>query len=897
MIRGVRKPDEIAGLGLSHRLTARIGALLKKNTAISVAVLESARPATALETLLLSPALLEHGGTLTTEALLKFSGEHADGTLQIPPLAIQNADDDFHVICLQDELDAADGWGEAVAAAAATPPEAQNTARVAPQSTALAHPPQQNEGIFSRNEMDRWRLKLATSGSASDRVEVLRALLLGPLEPAEKLDVLLQGLSDKDPSVRAEAAGLLPNIGISRDIADALAGINDANPERRLAAMERLRKLVSESTPDAEVGCVAACAIAALKIGFDPALKGSLLELLASCAKAVGRKSSRLAEVMRVVATLIGEAAKHGASSRQVDDTLMSAHRLIRALMVAVPEALQPILKSERERCADPVTESFLLQHLLDLSQPNSPDEPELVRIAVGFLSRDTDEGRDSRAIGNRLARRGEIAIKPLCDAFPTATGGAQKYTFLLFDEIWRRGTIPAEGLELAANMVLSTLASGGRGLRMAAMQSRFVADPNITDATRERLAEAYLTSIEDFAFPLDIENVEITISRMGLPALQPLMVRLGIERAPIERVRAARLLGDLALNMKAPKGQMLKVQQAVDSILRRLEAMTLEKDFGDRGELLRALGKLTSSPAASKQADAVIVRTLMDAAVSKDPKIAPLALEGLTFAASSRRATAELVSRVATLLVQLLEELVLDIETSTSLVNGETVIEISGGEKYTTILPIIIKGMSRLASSSSCPPQVLRDLGKVLLARWTSICMGKLVWGPGNTTLLIEALRDVASQKAVSAELRMEILKGFAPRHVQTPIMHAVTEILAAADNETTAVGALTIGHAILGRRGRDGKFQTEDRDEILKALTRIASRKMLGASTFEAVEKATAFRKLIVDELFKAVKDSVPNMYDQLVRMRDNPSVPPDLRKDIDRQLKAYHQMDTKR
>jgi hypothetical protein len=898
MIRGVRRPEEIAGLGLSHRLTARIGALLKKNTAISLAVLESARPGSPLETLLLTPAVLESAGTLESATLAKLATEQPAGTAPVPVLGTLTLDDGFHVLCLQDEVDAGDGWGEAAAAPAAQP--SQYMVRVNSSSSALAGLQPQGlpgEGLFSRAEMDRWRLKLATASAASERIEVIRALLLGPLDPAEKLEVLLQGLSDRDESVRAEAAGLLPSIGVDRDIAESLAGINNASAERRLAAMERLRKQITASSADAEVGCVSACAIAALKVGFDPALKGPLLELLGTCARAVGRNPARLAEVIRVVASLIGEAAKHGTSSRQVDDTLMSSHRLLRALITAVPEALLPVLKSERERCADPVTESFLLQHLLDLIPPDSPNESELIPIAVNYLARDTDEGRDSRAVGNRLARRGEKTVRPLCEAFATATGGAQKYTFLLLDEIWRRGALTAESLEEGCRVVLAAIASGGRGLRMAAMQARFVADPAISDATRERVTETFLSSIEDFAFPLDIENVEMTLSRMGLPALNPLMLRLGMERAPVERVRAARLLGDLALNMKAPRGQIQKVQAAVDNILRRLEAMTLEKDFADRGELLRALGKLTSSPAASKQADAVIVRTLMDAAGSKDPEVAPLALEGLTFAASSRRAGAELVTRVAVLLVQLLQEMVLDIETSSSQVNGETVIEISGGEKYTTILPILIKGMSRLAQSGSCPPQVLRDLGKVLLERWQNICSGKLVWGPGNTTLLIEALRDVAAQKNLSAELRMEILRSFAPRHVQTPIMHAITEVLEAVDNEATAVGALTIGHAILGRRGADGKFHAEDREEILRALTRIAGRKLLGGGTFEAVEKATAFRRLIIDELFKGLKDNVGSMYDLLSRMRDNPGVPGDLRADVDRRLKEFHQLDARR
>ena len=920
MIRGVRRPEEIAGLGLSHRLTARIGALLKKNTAISLAVLESARPATPLEKLLLLPGLLERGNATDGAALARLA-EESGSAAAIPKLAAQDADDGFRVICLEDEAEAADGWGDA----AASPP--QPTRLVMPLA---ARDPRsglaplgvgggadiQGEGVFSNAEMDRWRLKLATATSAAERIEVIRALLLAPISHGEKLDVLLQGLSDRERSVRAEAAGLLHSIGIDRDVADCLAGINHTGAERRQAAMDRLRKLVTAqmveraSVPvnDAEVGCIAACAIAALKSGDDPPLNNGFLSILAACAPAVGRNAMRLSELIRVICAMIAEAARHGPSSRQVDDALSAAHRLVRALSTSseqgpssergsergAPEGLIPALKAERERAADPVSEAFLLQHILDLVPRGNENEDELIRTAVSYLSRDVDEGRDSRAVGNRLARRGEKAIAPLCEAFKTATGGAQKYTFLLFDEMWRRGGITDVALERAAAIVLGAIETGNKGLRMAAMQSRFVCDPLISEPIREKLAESILGSIDDFAFPLDIENVEMTVARMGLPALNPLMVRLAAEQPAVQRVRSARLLGDLALNLRAPRGQMPRVQQAVDGILRRLESLSLERDFADRGELLRALGKLTASPAASKQADAVIVRTLLEAAGSGDSRVAPLALEGLTYAASSRRAAPELVSQTAALLCGLLDEMTMDVETKSIEVKGDTVIEITGGERYTTTLPILIKGMSRLAGSSNCPNPVLRDIGKLLLERWKNICIGKLVWGPGNTMLLIEALRDVASQRNFSAELRMEILKGFAPRHAQTPIMHAITEILSSADNEATAIGALTIGHVILGRRGNDGKFTAEDRSDILKALTRLAGRRTLGAQGAEAQEKALAFRRMVIEEIFKGVKDGTAGAYDLASRLRGSACVPQDLRTELERRLKEYQQIE---
>ncbi len=49
MIKGVTRPNEVAHLGLSNRLMARVGALLKKKLAATVAVLEAATPNSPLE--------------------------------------------------------------------------------------------------------------------------------------------------------------------------------------------------------------------------------------------------------------------------------------------------------------------------------------------------------------------------------------------------------------------------------------------------------------------------------------------------------------------------------------------------------------------------------------------------------------------------------------------------------------------------------------------------------------------------------------------------------------------------------------------------------------------------------------------------------------------------------
>src|SRR5579864_805665 len=111
MIQGVRRPEELSKLDLSNRLKIRVGALLKKNATISASVLELAKPGSSLESLLLEPAILEQAGTLETAALKALIAQLKDSTLN--DLAAAPAGDGVRVICLQEELDAGEGWSNA----------------------------------------------------------------------------------------------------------------------------------------------------------------------------------------------------------------------------------------------------------------------------------------------------------------------------------------------------------------------------------------------------------------------------------------------------------------------------------------------------------------------------------------------------------------------------------------------------------------------------------------------------------------------------------------------------------------------------------------------------------------------------------------------------------------
>lgn len=875
MIKGVTRPEEVSRLGLGNRLMARIGALLKKKFCVSPAVLEAATPGSKLETFLLLPELLQEAPSLTRERLYQLV-KSADSDAA---LALSSDDGGLVVLALQEELDSDESW--------TVPASHELAGRVfstLAKKTAGAGG-KNSDAIFSDEHLTRTRLKLATSASADERIEALRVLVYSPLDAADKAETLLQGLADADPLVRAEAALLLPALGASADVSNALADLNRGDPARRRSAADKLDKLAASKSGGAhdagtfEDGAVIVCAMSALKDSGERELKIRLLELLARRAATLGRNPERLAQALATVMSLISTAAKHGTSSRELDELMGPAGRLVRQLAREFPEALRKLLLSERDRAPDFVTEAFVLTALFDLIPMGDADEDALLNAGAAYVSRDTDEGRESRAVGALLARRGTPALAKLCAVFTSANEGSRKHILILLDEMCRKPNASEADLALAAKVILEAMEQGSKALRMAAMECRLVCDARVPRDARAKLAEAFLDSTGDFSFPFDVEKAESAVARMGAPAVGALLRRLDAGRAANERVRAARLLGDLALNARTEPGQLRELQEQLTLALRRLESVSLETDFPERGEVLSALGKIVASPAASVDAGTVVTRTILDAARSSDAAIASGALEGLAYLASARRAQPELIAEA----VKLLEQTVdapepAQLESQSRNASGEIVYEIEGGERYAVALPAALRGLSSIALSPNASAGLARDIGGRLLQRWKEICSGERIWGPLNGQLVVQGLREIALSERSNEELRVEIIKGLFARQTQSAAMHALADIFSAFNTPRLSAMALAFGYAMLARRDAEGRFDAVDRPEILKALARLAALKALTAPASETERTPEAFKRAVVNELIKAAKDGVPRVEAALAELQTADALPPD-------------------
>jgi len=890
LARGVRTPEEAQALGLGRRLMVRVGALLKQGLEVTPTLLEAARPGTPLENFLLDATLLEKATELSAEIVRQLAAKHVPE--QSDAFAVQSAEGGRSVLCFAEELEVEEGWDRpepAEAGTAQAAPLAQVTAgALAARGPALR---QGDAEMFSRAEIDRLRLKLVTAAADAERIEALRILAHVPLPGMEKAETIFLGLEDKNAHVRAEAASLLFVLGIEADVHEALQALCDAKEDARLRAAERLIKRMAGGVKDLELGATAVCALAALKAESSPRLTPLLQDLLGACAPALVKAPPRLAELLRASLGKIAAVSTSGASLTAAVNVLTPAQRLFKKLAQAAPGLVLPMLKEELTKGTDPAVEAFLLRLLLDFSPPRDPAEPELLGLCAKFLARDAKEGRESRAIGMALVQRGEAALGPIVDAFPDSTSASQKYFLHLLDDICRYRQPSPEARERAASVVLRAMESGARGLRMIAMHCRFPTSMELSESTREKVARAFLGSLQDFGFPTDLEIAEEGLARMGLPAIRPLTERLSPEFTMPQRIQAARILGQLALQVKPPKGEMQRTTATITDILRRMQALLAEKTFQGRGTLYAAMGKLTASPAATKAAADVVARTLLQAAGDAAGLDSTGALEGLTYLAASRRADPQLIATVTGLLRRTMDEVRTDVVAREIVVDGEKVIEIAHGEDLVEKLPVALEGFARIACSTSCPPAFAKEIVRDLAARWRKIVSGELVWGPGNAMLAVRALQDIGMHAGLDSNLRMDILKALAPRVAQIPVMQAMSRILQADDSPATAPAALSFGQNVLARRKPDGRYDSEDRPDILAALARVAARKSLGVSDEKSREKVRAFRAQVVTDLFQGATDQVPGAFDGLVQVRDAKVLPKNEQEALEKRMSDFH------
>lgn len=881
-MHGVRSRQELAEFGLSRRLAARLGAMLSMRIEVSPAVLEAATPRSRLEQFLLSATTLREdlGAELMEQAAAE-AGLADEGLL----LTLLPEPDGWRIIALKEEVLAEAAWekqekqpAEATENARALTPTISRRERehlppaLVPAGGEPAGPGDAGGQVFSEGRLQSLRLTLLTSADAEARTEALKLICYSPLANEEKTEAFFQALNDADVAVRATAGALLREVGLDVGVSETLRTLSTGSQDERVFAVERLGKEALAGRGISAAAAVVAL-VAQLRLEPETSVRRKVLQALEEAAGFIAGSAERTRELVRLLLANLGP---HYA------ELAIPVRRLIARVGELLPDEVAEVLWKELESTPDRRIKILLLTLLAELA---GADRQRIAGEMAEQIAMPEEKDADFRAFGAYMHRLGPPAVDALVEVYPKAAVSQRKYIVRLLDDICRYGHAPAASKERVAGLFLRYLAAAGRDLRITIMSAHLARDEELSDETRAALAALFLDNVHDVHMPTDVDNVEYTIARMGFAAAVPLMERLGARYALKERSRAARLLGELGLleGRKAPSSRA--VASRLEEMLRRLEHELVE-GFRQAGCILVAQGKICSSGAVKRDTVAVMSRKLEErlAAGGQPPEV----YEAAGWTAASPKASEKFVAAVMGHFFEVLERPEQEIPSDSRLEGGIKIYELgSEASYYTDLLPAVLEGLTLIYLGQRKAAARRVAIVGLLLRKWREVTEGQRVWGPGNITELVQVLRRIGTDADTDTATRISLLKALGRRLYQIPVMEAMAEVLASDDSsgEMARLASAFVA-ALLKRRDEDGRFEEDERAEVLSAIGRVALRRHLDTK----IRGAENIRETVTDLLLDGLKDGVAGCQEVLLKMRDADVVPAELRRQITEALRAY-------
>ncbi len=883
MIEGIRSEAALRALGLPRRTVVRLGALLAKGLSFSEALLETAGRGSAIEKLLLEPSLLDRAAEIDSEGVNALAA--AAGVAD--KLAVSRSEAGA-VVALEEELLAEEGWGREPSGEATGP--AAKPVRAAPGALVPtgASAGTASAGLFPPEEVERLRLTALTSARVEDAVSALRRLACAPIPAEARGEVFVRALAAPEAAVRAEAARLLAGVGVRADVAEALAALAVGElPEKRLA-IDRLERLLADkggapgaTGTDLELVASLVGMTSALAGERSAELRGRILGALAGAAGVLALFPERVAEALRQAVELLATDYRAG---------FAPAGRLLAGIGERAPELLVRQIRAELDKLQDRRARSFLLVELAALRR-RRPEVADAAEVAGLLASEIVDRGPgefEQQSLGGELFNLpGSAAASAVLDAFGRAAPPARRHFLRLLADLCRFRQVEPEIVERAGHAFLESLRSASKELRLGVLETLLPADPRLPEALRGELAAAYLESFGDLVFRTDVELAESTLARMGLPALPLLLDRLSPAWPAADRLRACRVIGEVGRNFAGPDAADARLAAALRDAERRMLELSLAS-FPEPRELALAFAKIAGAIGSERAALEAAWRRIEEMGLA-----GPARIEALSYLAAGQAASPEMAEDAARALLESLsarepESLGRTVERGSGAGSGSgRTLELSGeASEYVSALPVIVRGLVRVALAPAAGAVLGRRVLVAMVNRWKDLAGGRCLWGPAAATSVIEGLRDLAVSRIAGPGDRLAVIRALGLKLSDPPAMRAISEILAAdGSSAELAAPAASAALALLAIRDRNGRLPAEDRPEILAALSRILGRESVETGT----PRSARLRERIAAELFEGLKDGVGGVQEALSELAVNPALPEALRKEIAGRLEA--------
>lgn len=842
--------------GLSPIAVVWIGVLRGKGIFVTEPLLEMCRPGGPLENLLKDRSILaaveKVGGLETLQA------KH-DPERQLPLVLLPEGTG--RVLALEDEVAADAGWKN------------QETLPAA-QSADLPMVPAEMEmkgleGLFSKEEVAKLKLAIATTVKPDEKIEAIRKMALAQVPASDKGILFLHALGDSHLEVRREAACALRHLGFAEALVESIHALNSDDDKQREYAVSSLSNLFP---------------------GAGELEKGAALQILLTTLRDKGYRKHH-----PQIAVTLARAIPHAPMNTALFERIMVA--AVEALVSEIEELYEPCtaLFSEIIRLAPDPAANFLWNEVektdnrrlralllvfLEEARLDQVRKEEMARKMAGEFGFGDELDPIYLRLANALTRLGETACTSILERFSSSNRVTERMQLVkLLDILLSGGNLGPDLKEKVVQAYANAYPTAPKPFRMMMLESPLLEDPDVSEAVKADLARETLIDIHKEKLDHTYLGVKVALCRMKKSAIAPILKALQKPLHPEQGKKAAAILGDLLLGLGAEEETLRGI---VEFCQKQIEVAPEH-----RGELFKVLGKIAVSESAGEKLCEEVADYLLEYLCKT---VYPYdVLEALGFLASAKATPAEMKIDICYLFTTLMDQRLPENIYREKLQGAqkEKIFEFDfKTTAYTDLLPCLITGLTRMAVSPGVSPILRQRVIHHFLEKWEGLCAYRMIWGPKNTTDLAVAMRDLCVCPDTSVADRERLLNALYGKLEIFSVMELLTTIFQRQGGNIFPAMACQISRQILEFANHRDYSGSEDREIILRCIGQMMESERLAV----ADEDSENLRERMLYTLFEGLRDQIFGVRETLERLQRSPNLPDEFKKEIAKRMPAH-------
>jgi len=814
--------------GASRRFVTRVGAFARKGLLLSESLVEFScdEDGKPLEDLLLAKALLDGAEALDAKALKALCAKQDKEFFAENPLALRKHGE-ARVLCLAEESDED----------APDPAKALTSAAQGGIAALIGAP--EAAKLLGADEVARLKLDLLTSADQGKRLEAVRKLWLAGLKPAEKLQLFLAALRDKDAEVRAEAARALGALGLDAALTDNVAKASAGSLAERTVAISNIGQIYGRL--DGAQQKLALTVAAGFVRSSEPR------ELVLACLGLLAMKLGTTAELGDFPLTLHRQLFELAQVQLPVFEDAM---REVYGALYAVDRKLATrLLAQAGEESSQSALQFFALGLICRFDLEGASDESVLRRLVAGIQS-GSDLDRNYQTCMGALNSLKEKAVPPLVSALPKADETGQARLVGLLGTMMREGQLHKEAGKQAARACLEAYPAATVTVRVVLLESGFFEHDYVDEDEKRVAAENFMADLHTFRFERQIELLQNALRRCGRAAIAPLTRGIMESSYDITRLTAAALLPDVVEHDK--KITRKELEKLVGQLRALIESE--EHSFPTRGPLFIACARIAAHQQVSEQMAGEISK-LLRTHVGKSSAVYDV-IDAMGYLAAGESLSGRERIEIGHLLLSFLKRALPAVGGKLKKnEQGEDVLEF-GRETtaYTDMVPRVLEGLGRMLGTDATPKGLYQKVLADLTQLWRDVTAYKMIWAPASVITLGRLLGQVALSGREKESVVDDIAELLAKRVFLLPIMQVLGQLAAKNEGSERLDRILqNVMQELLRRLSAEQEPEIVERRQILETMFLIACRKRIGEKPVDS----EAARRNVVEALFDSMKE----------------------------------------